>query len=123
MLKEERSKIEESLPKERKEKEQTTTEFSMVYEDLDDEDEEDEIDKWVKYNKMKNLDDFPIIRHIYLKYNTALCSQASVERFFSYGRLIFGMRRGRLMDENFEKQAVMKANQKLNPKLFVKKDM
>ena len=30
--------------------------------------------------------------------------------------------RSLLGDENFEKQAVMKANQKLNPKLFVKKD-
>ena len=104
-MKEERTKIQESLPKESnpKEKEQKTSEFTMEYEDLDDENEEDEIEKWVKNNKMRNLNDFPIVKQIYLKYNTALCSQASVERFFSFGKLVFGLRRGGLMDENFEK--------------------
>ena len=70
---------------------------------------------------MKDFKDFPIMKQIYLKYNTTLCSQASVERLFSLAKLVFGLKRGRLMDENFEKQVVMKANRKLNPKLFVKK--
>ena len=54
---------------------------------------------------------------IHLKYNTSLGIQASVERLFSFAGLILGMRRGALKDGNFEKQLLIKANQKLNPNL------
>ena len=99
------------------------SEFSLGFDDSDDEgDETDEIERWVK-SKSKNFDGFPTIKKIYLKFNTTLCSQASVERVFSFAKLLLGLRRGALGDENFEKQLVMKANKKLNPELFLKKDM
>ena len=96
-------------------------EFSMKYDEEEEEEENiDEIERW-RREKNKNLDDFPSIRKIYVKFNTSLGSQASVERIFSFARLIIGLRRGHLDDENFEKQLVCKANRKLNPKLFVKR--
>ena len=102
----------------------TVSEFSIAYEDSDDENNQtDEIDKWVNNNKMKNFEDFPIMKRMHVKYNTALCSQAMVERFFSYTKLMFALRRGGLNDENFEKQSVMKANRKLNPDLFLERNM
>ena len=57
---------------------------------------------------------------LYVKYNTSLDSQASVERVFSFGKLVFGLSQGALKDANFEKQLVLKANRILNPKLFLK---
>ena len=77
-------------------------------------------DKWDKFSKDKNFENYPGIRKIYVKYNTSLGSQASVERVFSFAKLVFGLRRGALKDANFEKQLVLKANRKLNPKLFLK---
>ena len=78
-------------------------------------------EKWISYPN-KNLDDHPTIKKMYVKYNTILASQASVERIFSFAKLVLGLRRGSLGDENFEKQLVMKANRVMNPKLFQKKN-
>ena len=97
--------------------------FSMDYEDEDEQValEFDEIDRWEKFPKDKNFENYPITKEIHIKYNTSLGSEAMVERAFSLGKLVLGLRRGALKDSNFEKQLVCKANQKLNPKLFSKK--
>ena len=95
-------------------------EFSMVH-NQDHVEDMDEIEKWISYPN-KNLDDHPTMKKIYVKYNTILASQASVERIFSFAKLVLGLRRGSLGDENFEKQLVMKANRVMNPKLFEKKN-
>ena len=99
-------------------------EFTMEFEDADnDEDSQmDEIDRWVKYTKKTDFAEFPFMKKVFLKYNTTLGSQASVERAFSFAKLILGLRRGKLSDENFEKQLLLKANKKVNPKLFKKRD-
>ena len=99
--------------------------FTMEFEDDDNDDEDsqmDEIDRWVKYTKKTDFAEFPFMKKVFLKYNTALGSQASVERAFSFAKLILGLRRGKLSDENFEKQLLLKANKKVNPKLFKKRD-
>ena len=95
-------------------------EFSMVH-NQDQVEDMDEIEKWISYPN-KNLDDHPTMKKMYVKYNTILASQASVERIFSFAKLVLGLRRGSLGDENFEKQLVMKANRVMNPKLFEKKN-
>ena len=127
LLKKEKTLIENNelqdlnLPKTTKTKEKTH-EFSIEFDNSDNEDDiEDEIEKWVKTSKFTNWDDFPTMRKIYVKYNTALCSQALVERVFSFAKLIFGSRRGSLSDENFEKALMIKVNKKLNPELFLSK--
>ena len=98
--------------------------FSLDYQDEENDDISyvDEIEKWCK-TRLTNIEDLennPFIKKGFLKYNTALCSQAGVERSFSFGKLVFGQLRRNLYDENFEKHLIMKANRKLNPKLFEK---
>ena len=106
---------------------QPKTAFSLDYEDEKEEDTNlysDEIDKWVKtkLGTIKDLEESPIMKHMFLKFNTGLGSQASVERVFSFAKLVFGDLRKRLGDKNFEQQLLLKANKKLNPKLLKKKE-
>ena len=102
-----------------------TATFSLDYED-EEKDEilhDDEVEKWAKtrLTTIEDLENHPsFVKNGFLKYNTALCSQAGVERTFSFGKLVFGQLRRNLYDENFEKHLIMKANRKLNPKLFEK---
>lgn len=53
---------------------------------------------------------FPIIKKIYLCYNTDLPSSALVERLFSFGKDVLKNKRSRMTDDNFEHQLLLKYN-------------
>ncbi|KAF0704897.1 putative nuclease HARBI1, partial [Aphis craccivora] len=55
------------------------------------------------------LDHYPIVRHIFFKYNTTLPSSAPVERLFSNGTQILTPRRNRLSDKTFEMLMCLKS--------------
>ena len=57
---------------------------------------------------------YPVVKKVFLKYNTALISSAPVERLFSFGSIILNGRRGSLKDDNFEKLILLKAMSSMN---------
>ena len=61
-------------------------------------------------SEMGVLDNFPRIKALSLKYNTAPASSAPVERLFSLGSLVLTPRRNRLGDKRFEKILLMRYN-------------
>lgn len=56
------------------------------------------------------LDDYKLIKKIFIKYNTILPSSAAVERLFSFATYINTPRRHALSDDLFEKLVVLKGN-------------
>ncbi|KAL4092113.1 hypothetical protein QTP88_026674 [Uroleucon formosanum] len=62
------------------------------------------------------LNTMPTIKNIFLKYNTALPSSASVERLFSVAGDICTKKRGKISDQNFENCLLVKINFKIKNK-------
>ncbi|XP_017466940.1 PREDICTED: uncharacterized protein LOC108359539 [Rhagoletis zephyria] len=56
------------------------------------------------------LENYKIIREVFLKFNTPIPSSAPVERLFSFAGIVNAPRRKNLLDSNFEKLVLMKAN-------------
>jgi len=63
-----------------------------------------------KSKDLNTLDKYPIIKKIYIKYNTLLPSSAPIERAFSAGQQILTPRRNNLSDDNFECLMFLKHN-------------
>ena len=66
-----------------------------------------------KEKNLAMLDKYPRVKNLFLEFNTALPSSASVERLFSAGPLVLTARRNRLADAIFETLLMLKVN--LNP--------
>lgn len=75
----------------------------------------DELQQWKARNDtdLKCLNDFPNIRKLFLRFNTPVPSSAAAERLFSVARDVLTIKRGRLSDENFENQLLLKCNGRL----------
>lgn len=58
----------------------------------------------------KIKESFPRVHQLFIKMNTAVPSSASVERLFSVATDAFAKKRGKMSDENFEKQLLLKVN-------------
>ena len=74
----------------------------------------DELEKWKSADNtdLKCLNDFPTVRRLFLKFNTPVPSSAAAERLFSVARDVLTIKRGRLSDENFENQLLLKCNRR-----------
>lgn len=60
--------------------------------------------------KLKSLHKYPSVKAVFMKYNAALPSSASVERLFSLAGRMFTALRSQLSDKNFERMLFLKAN-------------
>lgn len=76
---------------------------------------EAEVDRYLNDDRreIKILNEYPIIKKVYLKFNTTLCSSGAIERVFSQSSLIFTPRRNRISATNFEACLLLKYNRKL----------
>lgn len=76
------------------------------------ESEEEELQRFLKSknSNVQMLNDFPKIKKLFIKYNTALPSSASVERMFSVGGSVLTPQRGHLYDDIIEQQTLLKIN-------------
>lgn len=76
------------------------------------------MDDWFKESskELNVLNSYPIIKKIFLRYNTLLCSSAPVERLFSYATVLDLPKYNRLTDKHFEMRVLYKANSKQNYK-------
>lgn len=64
-----------------------------------------------KKKELTSLENFPIIKSVFLKYNVSLPSSAPVERLFSSGSLILTPHRNRMSDDVFEKLLCCRRNE------------
>lgn len=78
--------------------------------------ESNEIDLFLadKSMKLNSLNKYPTIKAMFIKFNAALPSSASVERLFSVAGRIFTAHRNPLSDKNFERMLLLKVNQQQN---------
>lgn len=64
-------------------------------------------------SRIKNLHMIPFIKKAYIKFNTAMCSSAAVERLFSLGGHILSPRRCSMTDETFRMLTILRANKNI----------
>lgn len=64
-----------------------------------------------KNKSLTCLNNYNVVKQLFIDYNTNICSSAPVERLFSFAGFIMAPTRSRLSDEQFEKLVFLKGNQ------------
>ena len=60
--------------------------------------------------ELHSLHRYPVVKKVYLRYNTPVPSAAPVERLFSFASMIYAPKRQNLSSETFQKLVMLKAN-------------
>jgi hypothetical protein len=59
---------------------------------------------------LASLNRYPLVKKVFIEYNTTLPSSAPVERLFSFAGMVHSPKRNRLSDELFENLLLLKGN-------------
>lgn len=73
---------------------------------------EQDLEQFLQSNSadLQMLNGFPVFKTLFIKYNTGLPTSASVETVFSVGNIVLRALKGKLGNETFEKQLLLKMN-------------
>lgn len=66
---------------------------------------------------MDSLNAFPLLKQLFMKYNTTLPSSAPVEHLFCYGGNVLTSSRSRMSDDHMEQVLLLRYNRRFCPKL------
>lgn len=79
----------------------------------DSRDIKDEVSEYLAspLTSLQSLDNFPMVKKVFLKFNTPLPSSGTIERVFNYGGMLNDAKRNRISANNLENNIILKANQ------------
>ena len=61
-------------------------------------------------NSLSSLEQYPIVKNVFMKYNTPLPSYASVRKMFAYSGVTSSKRNLKMSSRHFERLVIMKGN-------------
>lgn len=62
---------------------------------------------------INTLDEYPLVKKVFMRFNTTLSSSAPIERVFSHSKLFFRPQRNKTSPENFERSLLLGLNESL----------